>query len=156
VADAELLHALNRDIWDTFRDAYAAQDIDAFMALNAPELIRAGGPLKEVKSFDGYAAETAQWFADLTSRGDGIAIEFRFVERIASADLASERGIFQITATRPGAPDKIFYGKFHTFARNVAGRWRVVADYDSNEGGTVTEETFLAATPIDDVAAFGS
>jgi hypothetical protein len=27
-------------------------------------------------------------------------------------------------------------------------------DYDSNEGGTVTEETFAAGADIDDVAAF--
>jgi hypothetical protein len=39
-------------------------------------------------------------------------------------------------------------------AREDAGRWRIAVDYDSTEGGTVTEATFAAATGVDDVEAF--
>jgi hypothetical protein len=37
---------------------------------------------------------------ELADRGSSVTIAFRFVERIASNDLASERGIFQIVSKR--------------------------------------------------------
>ncbi len=120
------------------------------------DLIRAGGPAKLVHGFDEYAAQTVEWFAELTSRGDGIGIEFRFLERIAAGDLASERGVFRITATRANGESRVFHGRFHTFARKVDGRWRIAADYDSDDGGTVAEEHFAAATDLDDLAPFTS
>ena len=138
MADGELLRELNRDIWHPFRRSYGSRDATAFLALYTPDLIRAGGPAQQVHGFEEYAAQTGQWFADLTERGDGIGIEFRFLERIASGGLASERGVFRITATQAGGQQRTFYGRFHTFARKQDGRWRIAADYDSNEGGTVT------------------
>jgi hypothetical protein len=42
------------------------------------------------------------------------------------------------------------YGRFHTFARKTSGRWRIAADYDGDENGTVTAEDFAAADPMDD------
>jgi ketosteroid isomerase-like protein len=155
VADIELLRELNRDVWHAFVRAYGAQDAAAFLAVHSPDLIRAGGPEKQVHGFAEYAAQTEQWFAGLTERGDGIGIEFRFLERIASGDLASERGVYRITATRATGEQRVFYGRFHTFSRRTGGGWRIAVDYDSNEGGTVTEETFAAGAGIDDVAAFG-
>jgi len=154
MADGELLRELNRDVWHAFRRAYGARDAAAFLALHTPDLIRAGGPDKQVHGFADYAAQTTQWFADLTERGDSIGIDFRFLERIAAGELASERGVFRITATRAGGEPRVFYGQFHTFARKTDGSWRIAADYDSNEGGTVTAETFAAAADIEDVAAF--
>jgi len=53
-----------------------------------------------------------------------------------TSDLANERGIYQIIATRKDKPDKVFYGKFHAFLRRVEGHWRIAVDYDSTESGT--------------------
>jgi ketosteroid isomerase-like protein len=154
MADGDLLRHLNRDIWHEFRRAYGACDARAFLAVHHPDLIRAGGPDKRVYGFDEYAAQTAQWFAGLVERGDRVEIDFRFVERIAADDLSSERGMYRITATRSDGDERIFFGRFHTFARHVDGRWQITVDYDSNEGGTVDEATFAAGTAIDDVEAF--
>jgi hypothetical protein len=76
------------------------------------------------------------------------------LERIASAELASERGVYRITAAHADGEQQVFYGQFHTFARKAGGRWRIVADYDSTEGGAVTEKTFAAATAAEDIGAF--
>jgi ketosteroid isomerase-like protein len=154
MVDAEILHELNRDIWHAFVRAYGARDAKAFLAVHSPDLIRAGGPEKQVHGFDEYAEQTEEWFAGLTERGDGIGIEFRFLERIASGGLASERGIYRITATRATGEQRIFYGRFHTFARKSGDGWRIAVDYDSDEGGTVTAATFAAGADIDDIAAF--
>lgn len=154
MADSELLRELNRDVWHAFVRAYGARDTTAFLAVHSPDLIRAGGPEKQVHGFDEYAAQIEEWFAGLTERGDSIGIEFRFLERIASGDLASERGVYRITAIRATGEQRLFYGQFHTFCRRTGGGWRIAVDYDSNEGGTATEETFTAGADIDDVAAF--
>jgi uncharacterized protein (TIGR02246 family) len=154
MADAELLGELNRDVWHAFRRTYAARDAAGFLALHLPDLVRAGGPARQVHGFEEYAAQTAEWFAGLAERGDGIDIDFRFVERIASAGLASERGVYRITAVPASGERRVFYGRFHTFARKVDGHWRIAVDYDSDDGGTVGAETFSAGAGIDDVAAF--
>jgi ketosteroid isomerase-like protein len=101
-----------------------------------------------------YAAETAAWFTTCAERGDSLDIEFRFTERIAAGDLASERGVFRITATRAGAGDLVFHSRFHTFARKAGGRWRIVADYDTNEDGAITPGMFAAAAAVEDTAGF--
>lgn len=142
----ELLAELDRDVWQAFRRAYAARDADAFLALHTPDLIRAGGPARQVQGLADYAAETTGWIAELTGRGDGIDIEFRFTERLAAGDLASEQGVYRISVSPAGAADTVFHGRFHTFARRTDGRWRIAVDYDANDG-SVDAATFTAATP---------
>jgi uncharacterized protein (TIGR02246 family) len=149
MADNELLRELNNDIWHAFPRVYG--DADAFLALYAPDLIRAGGPTSKVQGYAEFAEITRQWFADLADRGSTVDIEFRFTERIADADLASERGVFRMTARRATGEEKVFHGRFHTFSRRIDGRWRIAVDYDSDENGTVTADAFESATPADDV-----
>lgn len=149
-----MLRALNNDIWHAYRRAYGNGDAAAFLALHSPDLIRAGGPAQRIQGFPAHAAETGRWFAELAAGGDGVDIDFRFTERIAEGDLASERGRYRLTARRPGAEDKVFHGAFHLFARRIDGRWRIVVDYDSDEGATVTAEMFAEGAAIDDVRPF--
>jgi ketosteroid isomerase-like protein len=154
VADGALLRELNDDIWHEFRRAYAACDGAAYLALHTPDLIRAGGPAKEVLGRAAYEAQALPWMAEVAGRGDELAIDFRFLERLVGDELASERGVYQLTVRPAGKEQRTLYGKFHTFARKDGGRWRIAVDYDSNENGTVTAETYAAASAIDDVAAF--
>jgi uncharacterized protein (TIGR02246 family) len=150
VADSDLLRELNTSIWRAFRDAYSAGDPEAFLALYGPELIRAGGPAKTITGFSQYATATRQWLAEVAERGDSVDIEFRFTERIVDRDLASERGVYRLTARRANGEQKVMYGRFHAFSRKAGGRWRIVADYDSDENATVAAEDFAQATGIDD------
>jgi uncharacterized protein (TIGR02246 family) len=149
-----LLDELNRDIWRPFRATYRAADPEAFLALYDPDLIRAGGPTKEVYGFDRFAAGMTDWFADVSQRGDSLDIEFRFTERIAAGELASERGCYRITAMLADGGDRVLHGRFHVFARKVDGRWRVVADYDTNDDGAITPEIFAAGAVVEDTARF--
>ncbi len=146
-----LLRELNRDVWEPFRSAYRSLDEAAFLAVHSPDLIRAGGAAKQVQDYLGYAAQMRDWFARVAENGDSLDIEFRFTERLASGEAASERGVFRIAAVRAGAP-KVFYGRFHVFSRKSGGRWRIAVDYDADDGAT--EETFTEAAALDDVAAF--
>ena len=152
--DTDLLRQLNNDIWHPFRLAYAKLDAPAFLDLHAPELIRASSQTKQVSGFADYSDQTEKWFAELADRGSSVTISFRFVERIAANDLASERGIFQIVSKRSNGDERTFYGRFHTYVRRTDGRWRICADYDTDERSATLEEEFLSAVDVDDVEAF--
>jgi uncharacterized protein (TIGR02246 family) len=150
MTDNPLLDELNRDIWRPFRRTYRTRDLEGFLALYDPELIRAGGPTKEVYGFDRFAADMAGWFTHVAERGDSLDIEFRFTERIAAGRLASERGYTRITVTGAGAGDRVLHGRFHVFARKDDGRWRIVADYDTDDDGEITPETFATGAIVED------
>jgi ketosteroid isomerase-like protein len=154
--DTDLLQQLNDDIWHPFRLAYAHLDAPAFLNLHAPELIRAGGPAKQVLGFADYTDQIEKWFGELADRGSSVTISFRFIERIATEDLASERGIFQIVSIRADGDGRTFYGRFHTYARRIDGHWRICVDYDTDERSATLEEEYLAAIDVDDVEAFGA
>jgi ketosteroid isomerase-like protein len=154
--DTDLLRQLNDDVWHPFRLAYAKLDAAAFLDLHAPKLIRASSQAKQVFGFADYSDQIEKWFADLGDRGSSVTISFRFVERIAMNDLASERGIFQIVSKRPDGDERTFYGRFHTYARRTDGRWRLCVDYDTDERSETLEEEYLAAVGVDDVEAFSA
>jgi ketosteroid isomerase-like protein len=150
----DLLHELNRDIWHPFVASYGALDAPAFLALHTPDFIRAGGPTREILGFAEYAAQTEKFFADVAGRGDALGVDFRFTERIAAGQLASERGVFQISVTLAAGGQRQLYARFHTFARKIDERWRLAVDYDTTDGGTVDAASFAAGVEITDVAAF--
>lgn len=154
MTDNPLLDELNRDIWHPFRRTYRTRDLDGFLGLYHLDLIRAGGPTKEVYGFDRLAADTRDWFTEVSASGDSFDIEFRFTERIAAGELASERGCYRITVTPADGDDRVLHGRFHTFARKTGGRWRIVTDYDTDDDGAITAEMFAAGAGVDDTARF--
>jgi hypothetical protein len=52
---ADLLREINRDIWQRFRDTYAALDAAGFLALSAPDFIRASATEGAAYGLAGYA-----------------------------------------------------------------------------------------------------
>ena len=149
-----LLEELNRDVWHPFVRAYGALEVDALLMLYHPDLIRARGDAGEVLGYAGFAAQMREFFAKVAGLGDRIAIEFRFHERLAAGELASERGVFRLTATPAIGRPRTRYGRFHTYARRVDGRWLFAADYDTSDGAD--EAAFAAGAEIDDVSRFAS
>lgn len=152
---SDLLAELNRDIWHPYARTYAARDLAGFLAIYGADLIRAGGPGKSVHGYDEYSAAMADWFTRPGNDDAQVRIEFRFTERLAASGLASERGIFMIEARRPPAAQRLIFGRFHTFARKAGDRWQIVADYGSDESGSLTQDLFQAAAHVDDTGAVG-
>ena len=159
-ANPELLKQLDRDIWIPFSEAFAAADSERFMGLHSKELVRVEGGRKQVLGWAQYAEQNRRSFETQKSRGGKVAIDFRFLERIAGPEMASERGIFQFTMTpatptTPGGSEpRRFYGKFHVISRKENGVWKILVDYDSNEGGTIDEKSWQAAFARDDYGKY--
>lgn len=150
----QLLAELNRDLWMPFTESYADQEAEAYVALLAPEFIRVDGDRKGVRNFAEYTTAIRRTFAGWLDREEKAGISFRFFERIVRGDLASERGVYELTlADNDGNVERI-YGQFHVLARKVEGRWRMVVDYDSTENGAIDRGAFLAAAAVDDFKRF--
>jgi ketosteroid isomerase-like protein len=133
---------LVRDVWAPFAAAFAAGDTTGYLDLYRADLIRASGG--GVQGFEAFARDIAGSFAAAAAAGERYTIEFRFTERLADGDLASERGVFRITRRRAGDEVGPLYGTFHTYLRREGGRWRIAADTDAPDG---TEAAFAAAAP---------
>ena len=134
-------------MWWPIRRAYSARDIDSLLRLYSPDVIRAGGPNREVLDFANFAAAGSAWFAQLTNDDTALQIDFRFTERLLDKDSASERGVFKVATTKPNEPSEIIYGRFHIFLRRIE-RWMIVVDYDSHDREPVSSHDFSAAQPV--------
>lgn len=152
--DRELLAELNAQIWIPFHEAYRDGEPEKYLALHRPEFIRGEGTTKVVRTLDEYAVGVRRSFEIWKERGLKIDLQFRFLERIVKGAQASERGIYQFTLASPDGQTETFYGQFHTFSRKVDGRWQLVVDYDSNEGGTIDAAKYHAAAAVDDFSRF--
>ena len=145
---------INRDIWAPFSEAYASNDADKYLALHTQDFIRANGNDKSSSDLAGYRKEVERSFKWAAEKGGRTTIEFRFFERIASASTASERGIYKYSYFPKEGEPNIGYGKFHVILRKEAGTWKILTDYDSNEGGKIGEADYKAAMAVDDFAKF--
>jgi ketosteroid isomerase-like protein len=145
---------INHDIWTPFAEAYASNDADKYLALHTKDFIRANGDDKSSDDLTGYRDHIERSFARSSREGGRTTIEFRFFERIASANTASERGIYKYSYFPKEGDPNIGYGKFHVVLRKEAGVWKIVMDYDSSEGGKVGEVDFNAAMAVDDFSKY--
>jgi len=153
-AAPELLRALDREVWDPFVAAFAAGRVEDYIALHSRSLMRVIADAKRIESHDQLAAAARAIFKSRAERGTKMALRFRFTERIASAESASERGIFEFVATPAAGEARRAYGRFHVLSRREDGRWKIIADYDSNEGGRVGAADFEAAHAPGDYARY--
>lgn len=150
----QLLKELNRDVWVPFSEAFKANDAERFAGLHSKDLVRVESGRKKVLDFEQYAEANRRSFAERKAKGPRVEIAFRFLERLASDKAASERGIFEAAATMPGGEAQRFYGKFHVISRKENGVWKILVDYDSDEGGTIDQKAYQAAFAMDDFGKY--
>ncbi|MFN0033475.1 MAG: hypothetical protein ACKVUS_00325 [Saprospiraceae bacterium] len=137
------LEAINRDIWTPFSEAYAAADAEKYIRLHSPDFIRATG--SQIFDLKRYAENNRAGFKRGKEAGFATTIRFAFTERVVSAEFASERGIYHYHSDNGKGQVFDGYGKFHVVERLEAGHWKILFDYDSNEGGTIDKADFDAA-----------
>ena len=148
-----MLRELNADIWEPFSRAYAEGAAERYLRIHTPDFIRIEAGRRWIGGLDEYGSEVREAFTTLAGRGVTMAIGFRFVERIASDERASERGVFRLSLTTPDGMDLVRYGRFHTVARRTDAGWRLAVDYDDGDGEVGAAE-FDAAFAVDDVGRF--
>lgn len=137
-----LWDAINRDIWKPFSEGYRTSQPEKYIALHSKDFIRGEGSNKQVKNLTQYAESVRQMFDNVVKDKAKLELNFRFLERIASEQSASERGIYEFIYTNIKGEKQTFYGKFHVFLRKENGVWKILVDYDSNENNTINAQSF--------------
>lgn len=143
----ECLTNINNEIWLNFTKAFETFDYELFASLHSNDLVRVGGNSKLLRNktdyINGYAN---RWETNKTPQ----TISFRFLERICNETKASERGIYKLTVNKGLPNEQSFYGKFHVIMVKENNQWKLLVDYDSNEGNTINEKSYNSAFAIDD------
>lgn len=150
----DTLKELDRDIWLPFIKAYGEGNPDGYIALHSKSFVRPMGDVKRIDTYDEWNRGTRNMFKSFAERGIKGSIQFRFLERFANVEAASERGIYEFTSINAKGETRKAYGKFHVISRKEDGKWKILVDYDSTEGRSINEESFKAAHAQDDYAKY--
>ncbi|MBL8516552.1 MAG: nuclear transport factor 2 family protein [Betaproteobacteria bacterium] len=153
-ANPAILKAIDADVWIPYSKAFAEGKANDYIALHSKSLLRVMGDLKFVDPYEGFTRNMAEMFDSLKKQNVKVSIQFRFTERIANQDTASERGIYEFVMTDAKGKVTRNYSRFHNFLKKEGGKWKIVMDYDNGEKGAVTEATFKAAFARDDYAKY--
>lgn len=143
---------IDEQVWKPFTNAIMTQDVSGFVTLHSKDLVRAEINQKKIMNREEYqkGMETnwPAWKQSMEKNKTKYSFELRFTERLSNGNTAYEVGYFKNEMTNPNGTVTKSYGKFHVVLRKENGTWKVLVDSDSNEGGTITDEMFLAAKPI--------
>ncbi|NJX15001.1 hypothetical protein [Tamlana crocina] len=92
------LQAINNQVWSNFTKAFETLDAELFANIHSDSLIRVGGDNQVIRRKTEYMnGYKTRWQNKALKR----TISFRFLERIADNQSASERGIYKLTIDPP-------------------------------------------------------
>lgn len=139
---------IEREVWLPFMAAANAFDAEGFLAVQSKDMVRVSGDTNEIHGLDRYARETRAGFERAKERGVKRHSEMRFLSRTHSGDLAYETGYFHSRATLANGEERLRYSRFEVILRNENGRWKILLDKDTSQGGTITDAMYQEAKPM--------
>ena len=146
------VRAINDQVWKPFTEAIMSQDQEKFISVHSRDVIRVERDSKKILRYDEYKSNMTSWSdwkKSLQQSGAKYLFELRFLERISDGDIAHEVGYFKNETTSADGQTRKSYGKFHVVLRKESGTWKILVDSDSNEGRSITDSMFVAASPLE-------
>ncbi|NMM47794.1 nuclear transport factor 2 family protein [Marinigracilibium pacificum] len=141
---------INNQVWAKFEKAFVDLNPGLMAEIHSRDLARIPADNNRILNYEEYIDSFHKRFDRAKSNHIKYEIELRFIERIANGFTASERGIYQLIVINEQDEPRSYYGKFHVLLRKENGLWKILMDYDSNEGGKIGKEDFDKANEIDD------
>ncbi len=140
---------INKQVWIPFLEASNQFDGPRFMSVQSKEVVQASLESGRVLTYTDYSNSILPNFERIQREGKvKRTTEMRFTARIANDQMAHERGYFKSTVLRANGETRISYSEFYMTLRKENGVWKILVDADSNLQGSITEEMFLAAKPM--------
>jgi len=140
---------INAQVWRPFIQSFNDHDTKAFMSIHSKDVVRSPRDAKLVWNYDEYYKNQENGDKRELASGSKRQLELRFTERIANNGMAVEVGVYKTTMTRNDGTTHSFYGRFHVVMRKENGIWKILVDTDSSESGTIDEQDFMAAQPME-------
>ena len=141
----DIQQEINEQVWRPFVSSFSNRDTEGFMDVHSKEVIRSPRDSKKVIGWSEYFDQQRSSNQRAKESGRSHSLELRFTERIEQNDRAVEVGIYKTTSIDKSGKISTYYGRFHVVLRKEEGKWKILVDTDSSEGGTIGEKEFLAA-----------
>jgi len=148
VAAQDIQSQIDRDVWIPLLTASNVFDAEVFLSVQSRDMIRVSLDSKEVYGFARYQSDIRDGFKRAKERGIVRKSEVRFLERNASEELAYETGYFRSEVRLPSGEQRVRYSRFEFVLRREGGKWRILIDKDTADGGRITEEQFGRGAPM--------
>ena len=139
--------------WEKFCDAFKSLDASLVRQIHTNDLIRISDG-RRIVSYENYMSNYELQFENLKQSNQTNHIELRFFERITNGEIASDRGIYQLTRNKGTDREKNYYGQFHVILKKINGEWQISMDYDSSKSNTIDKEDFDEAYAMKDIDRF--
>jgi uncharacterized protein (TIGR02246 family) len=121
--------ALIRERLNAWAAALHAKDLDALLALYAPDTVAFDlMPPQQVQGADAYRKNFQRWFAAMPG---SIAYETRDVRITAGADVAFCHGLSHVTGTRANGERADYWVRVTIGFQKRNGQWLVIHDHVS-------------------------
>lgn len=144
---------INNQVWKPFTKAIMTQDVAGFIAVHSKDVLRAEVDENQIMDYSTYLAGMEKswpgWKESIQKNNSKYTFELRFLTRISNGNLAYEVGYFKNETINVKGEKRMYFGKFQVALRKENGTWKILVDSDTNEGGTITEEMFLKAKPLE-------
>ena len=150
--DLQTFNEINR-MWSQFCESFDSLDAQMFAEVHSKKLIRIPGGHR-IMNLEAYIEGYESYFHKTKDEKSTSSLDLRFFERIHNDSIASERGYYKSLKNQGQENERISYGQFHVLLAKENGIWKVLMDYDSNEGKTITEEHFNGAFAMDELDTF--
>lgn len=128
---ANATQQIDQQIWEPFKTSYRNYDHQAFNDLHSDDIVRISS--KKIILAADYKKQNADWFSKAKEEGYQQSIEFRFDKRVHTGNKAYETGYYKVVVIRPDGEESTYFARFHVALEQVAGRWKITQDWDSNE-----------------------
>ena len=153
-AQEEAYKDINNEVWSHFYSAFSELNYKDMAKIHSKDLWRVTGNSKRIRDYESYISNYKQNFERTKKAGMTNHIALRFFERIVTGDRASERGIYELIVNKGKRDEQRYYGQFHVLHQKEDGAWKILMDYDSNEGNSINATSFQNAKAIDDFSGF--
>lgn len=148
-ADRAGLASLDHGLWQPLMAAYAANQLEDYLAVFAPDAVIASGDMPTLNPFPEWRRAVERRFLVRRNEAGRHRIEYRFTERGVYREWSSERGVMAETD-----PNETRYYEFHYFARRSDGQWRVTTAYRKRLPREAGAMAFAAAAAPGDYERF--
>jgi Domain of unknown function (DUF4440) len=150
--NVEYFKSINKT-WSKFYKAFETLDYTLMAEIHSKDLVRVSGG-KRIIDYNTYISNYKASFQRDKDAKQTSNISLRFFERINNDSTASERGIYKLVRNKGTEKEQAYYGQFHVLFKKIDGEWKITMDYDSSEGGTISEDDYNKAYAINDFETF--
>ncbi len=140
-------------VWEKFYKAFDSLDHQFMAEIHSKKLIRISGG-KRISDYETYIKGYERRFKKAKENKTSNTISLRFFERVNNDSIASERGIYKLIRIEKDKKEQVYYGQFHVLFIKEHDEWKILMDYDSNEGNSIGEKEYRNAHGINQFDKF--